>query len=123
MNDDLEKLFSAIDSVPWPRIEHAFGPVTDIPDLIRSLTSPDVNLRNDAWSKLHGNIWHQGTIYEATSYACLLGVAPAARDAWQAGRPRFPRALWFSVNNAPDRDLAAHPRSHSRSSGRVHARP
>jgi hypothetical protein len=39
------------------------------PDLIRSLTSPDVNLRKDAWSKLHENIWHQGTIYEATSYA------------------------------------------------------
>jgi hypothetical protein len=69
MNDDLEKLFSAIDSVPWPRIEHSFGPATDVPDLIRGLTSPDVNVRNDAWSKLHENIWHQGTIYEATSYA------------------------------------------------------
>src|ERR1700693_3000677 len=65
MNDDLEKFFSAIDSVPWPRIEHAFGPATDVPDLIRGLTSPDVNVQNDAWSKL----WHQGTIYEATSYA------------------------------------------------------
>lgn len=25
-------------------------------------------MNNDAWSKLHGNIWHQGTIYEATSW-------------------------------------------------------
>jgi hypothetical protein len=39
------------------------------PRLDPGLTSPDVNVRNDAWSKLHGNIWHQGTIYEATSYA------------------------------------------------------
>jgi hypothetical protein len=69
MNDDLEKLFSAIDSVPWRRIEHAFGPATRRPDLIGGLTSPDVNVRNDAWSKLHGHIWHQGTIYEAISYA------------------------------------------------------
>jgi hypothetical protein len=34
MNDDLEKLFPAIDSVPWPGLEHAFGPATDVPDLI-----------------------------------------------------------------------------------------
>jgi hypothetical protein len=67
MNDDLEKRFSAIDSVPWPRIEHAFGPATDVPDLIRGLSSLDVSVRNDAWSKLRGNIWHQGTIDEATS--------------------------------------------------------
>jgi hypothetical protein len=32
-------------------------------------------------------------------------------------------AVWFSVNNAPDRNLAAHPVSHSRPSGRAHARP
>ena len=75
MKDDLEKLFSAIDSVPWPRIEHAFGPATDVPDLIRSLTSPDVNVRNDAGSKLDENTRHQGIIYEATRHDVLAFLA------------------------------------------------
>ena len=69
MNRDIKRLLSSIDEVPWSRVEHAYGPATDAPDLIRALTSPDVKVRDHAWSELHGNLWHQGTIYEATAYA------------------------------------------------------
>jgi hypothetical protein len=68
VNEDFERVFSAIDRVPWSKIEHAYGPATDVPDLIRALTSQDEKVRNQAWSELHGNLWHQGTIYEATAH-------------------------------------------------------
>jgi hypothetical protein len=63
MNGDFQRVFSAIDQVPWSEVVHAYGPATDIPDLIRALTSPDVKTRSDSWYELHGNLWHQGTIY------------------------------------------------------------
>lgn len=102
MNDDLEKLFSAIDSAPWPRIEHAFDPATDVPDLIRGPISPGVDVRNDAWSKLHGMHLAPRDDTRQLAMRCLsswsgsgIGVAPAARDAWPARRPRFSRSLVY----------------------------
>jgi hypothetical protein len=58
-----------LDAVAWAKIEHAYGPAVDVPDLIRALVSPDAKIRGGAWYQLHGNLWHQGTIYEATAYA------------------------------------------------------
>jgi hypothetical protein len=69
MNGNFQRVLDAIDAVPWAKIEHAYGPAADVPDLIRALTSPDVKVRNDAWYELHGNLWHQGTIYEASAHA------------------------------------------------------
>jgi hypothetical protein len=68
VNGDLQELLSAIDKVPWSKLDHAYGPATDVPDLIHALLSPNSQVRSDAWLKLHGNIWHQGTIYEATAH-------------------------------------------------------
>jgi hypothetical protein len=34
-----------------------------------ALASGDKKQRQDALWELHGNIWHQGTVYEATAYA------------------------------------------------------
>jgi len=64
-----QRLLSVINKVPWSKIEHAYGPAIDVPDLVCALISSDTKIRNDAWYKLHGNLWHQGTIYEATAYA------------------------------------------------------
>jgi hypothetical protein len=69
MNEDFQEVFSATDNVSWGKIHDAYGPATDVPDLIRALTSRDAKIRNDAWYQLHGNLWHQGTIYEATAHA------------------------------------------------------
>ena len=61
----LEKL----NQTDWSKLSHAYGPATDIPGQLRALVSGD----NKAWDKavrdLHGNIWHQGTVYEASAYA------------------------------------------------------
>ena len=60
-----------IDDIPWHLLHHAYGTAEDVPDLICQLQSADPNADNEdspLWH-LYGNIWHQGTVYEATSYA------------------------------------------------------
>lgn len=58
-----------LDSVPWSRLAHAYGFADDVPDLLRALASDDDQERDSALFDLFGNIWHQGTVYEATAYA------------------------------------------------------
>jgi len=61
----LEKL----DTVPWEQLRHAYAPAVDVPDLIRLLAEGDEEEREQATGDLHGNIFHQGTRYEATPHA------------------------------------------------------
>jgi hypothetical protein len=56
-----------LESVPWEQYDHAYGPATDVPQLIRDLNDP--GKREDALDSLNLTIWHQGTIYEATVHA------------------------------------------------------
>lgn len=58
-----------LDNINWSQLNHAYGEASDVPDLIRKLSSQDKDEREKAVHELFGNIWHQGTIYEATSYA------------------------------------------------------
>jgi hypothetical protein len=69
MSKDAPEILSGLESIPWHKLEHAYGPATDVPHLLRVLASSDGELRDKAWYTLHGNLWHQGTIYEATAYA------------------------------------------------------
>ena len=64
-------MFDGLDSIPWNRLTHAYGPADDIPDLLRALRSarPEQAGEEGPLWHLFGNIWHQGTVYEATSYA------------------------------------------------------
>lgn len=61
----LEKL----DSINWKSLKHAYGAATDVPDLLRDLSGNDKQAQDDALYELYGNIFHQGTRYEATPYA------------------------------------------------------
>jgi hypothetical protein len=77
----LEKL----DAIDWPKLHHAYGAAGDVPDQLRALISPDPEHRDKALYELFGNIFHQHTIFEATSYAVpflweiLGGPAPCDR--------------------------------------------
>ncbi len=62
-------LLAGIDEIPWHDLNHAYGPADDVPDLLRMLLADDQSVRDDAWERLFGNIWHQGDIYEASAYA------------------------------------------------------
>jgi hypothetical protein len=58
-----------LDKIDWSKLNHAYGSAEDVPNLIRQLTSSDRNIRNATYEKLCSNIYHQGTLYQATSYA------------------------------------------------------
>lgn len=62
-------MLEGLDSIDWKSLEHAYGEASDVPELIRSLASEDSEVRAQALWNLYGNIFHQGTRYEATAYA------------------------------------------------------
>ena len=96
-------LHPGIDDVDWTTLQHAYGVATDVPGQLRALRSLDPEARRAAFYALHGNIWHQGTVYTATApalaflvellrdeqypqrddLACLIGAILAGRGYWQ----------------------------------------
>lgn len=70
-----KKALKQLDSIPWQDFEHAYGPATDVPDLLRALAGSDPEEADEALTELHGNIWHQGTVYEASAKAVPFLVA------------------------------------------------
>ena len=69
-----------LDDVPWSQLSHAYGTAEDVVDLLKLIDSgksfPNASEESPI-DCLYGNIWHQGTVYEATSYAVpfLLNLA------------------------------------------------
>jgi hypothetical protein len=62
-------MLEGLDRIDWGSLGHAYGPATDVPGQLRALASADKKTRDDALYELFGNIWHQGTVYEASSPA------------------------------------------------------
>jgi hypothetical protein len=73
--------FDEIDAVPWANLHHAYGPATDVPDLLKALMTPEAassELREAAkrnkrsvfdevtWV-LWGNVYHQGSVWQVTA--------------------------------------------------------
>jgi HEAT repeat protein len=58
-------VLNGLEEIPWDRLGHAYGQASDVPGLLRELAEGN----DKALNALFGNIWHQGTVYEATSYA------------------------------------------------------
>jgi hypothetical protein len=67
-----------LDRVPWSKLEHAYGSAEDVPELLRELrTAPPSRGEGPLWH-LFGNIYHQGTVYEATAHAVPFLIKLAA---------------------------------------------
>lgn len=62
-------MLEGLQNINWQQLKHAYGPATDVPDNLRDLASPNREVREEARYKLYGNIFHQGSRYEATPYA------------------------------------------------------
>ncbi len=62
-------MLEGLDKIDWENLEHAYGSASDVPQLIRDLASDDADKRDQALYELYGNIFHQGTRYQATPYA------------------------------------------------------
>ena len=61
-------MLDRLDDIPWQSLRHAYGPASDVPGLLRALAVSGLG-QEAALYELFGNIWHQGTVYEASSYA------------------------------------------------------
>jgi hypothetical protein len=68
---------AGLDDVDWAGLRHAYGPAGDTPGLLRALVSESPAKREHAVHELYGNIFHQGSRYEATAHAVpfLAGLA------------------------------------------------
>jgi hypothetical protein len=69
-----------LDDIPWNRLTHAYGHAEDVPDLLRRLRTapPEITGEESPLWHLFGNIWHQGTVYQATAYAVPFLIELAA---------------------------------------------
>src|SRR5262249_13481894 len=78
-------MLERLDPTQWTELRHANGPAADVPEQMRDLVAADKATRDAALWELFGNIWHQGTVYEATAYAVpflweiLVGAAECDR--------------------------------------------
>lgn len=61
-------MLDGLDNIDWHGLFHAYGPADDVPETLRALAEGKTSAE-DATSVFWGNIWHQGTVYEATAYA------------------------------------------------------
>jgi len=73
-------VLEGLDDVAWDRLGHAYGPATDVPDLLRAVADGDVA----AMTELFATVVHSGTVYAGTVPAVpflieLLDVATALR--------------------------------------------
>jgi hypothetical protein len=66
-----------LDNIPWQSLHHAYGSADDVPELLRALAQSGEQ-QEKALYELFGNIWHQGTVYEASPYAVPFLVELAA---------------------------------------------
>lgn len=58
-----------LEAIPWHQLTHAYGSATDVPIDLRRAASSDPEARAEAIWQLGGSIYHQGTLYPATSHA------------------------------------------------------
>jgi hypothetical protein len=76
----------------WANLAHAYGPATDLPDLLDKL-SPD--LAAPVWGELCSRVCHQGSIYSA-SFPVLPYLAEAAAR-WPPGSRVMPLTLAAAI--------------------------
>lgn len=88
-------LLAGLDDVAWDSLEHAYGPATDVPEVLRALVSEDDELAEAAMYELYGNIWHQGSVYPATIPAVPFLAAIAVARAAGKQTPEVLRLLGY----------------------------
>ena len=62
-------MLEGLDAINWSKLHHAYGSAADVPGQIRSLTSSDTAVFDHALWSMFGNIYHQGSRWEASPYA------------------------------------------------------
>lgn len=74
-------VLAGLTDIPWAELRHAYGCADDVPGILRAIADGDEETAKEAASELFGNIWHQGTVCQATVPAVpfLARLAAAGR--------------------------------------------
>ncbi|KAM0430042.1 hypothetical protein ACHAPT_006048 [Fusarium lateritium] len=87
---------AGLEDIDWAKLQHAYGSAEDVPALLKALRCHDKEELDQVYFALTSNILHQGTRYEATSYAVpFLYALLDAKDT-----PRRDELLYYLVNVA-----------------------
>ena len=97
-------VFAGLDKVDWASMYHAYGPATDVPDLLRDLLSDDSETREWALDKLSIGVHHQQDVYEST-VACVPFLLEAALRPDGGDRPEVLQ-LVASIGGAGEDGIA-----------------
>lgn len=77
-------MLKELDAIDWSSLEDAYGSADEVPNRLRALLSDDKAARSEAFSKLFGSVWHQGTVYSASAHVIPFLVeliaAPHVQD-------------------------------------------
>jgi hypothetical protein len=96
---------TTMEEVPWQLLHHAYGPASDVPAQLEALRSPDEERRRWAMSHLGGNIYHQGTRWQASS-AAVPFLVTMVEDPSTPERDRVLRLLHaVAIGDRRDNDL------------------
>ena len=63
------KSLEELNSVNWAKLTHTYGRADDVPNLLRRVASDNEPTRDQAIWNLYGNIFHQGSRYQASPHA------------------------------------------------------
>jgi HEAT repeat protein len=93
---------AGLEEIDWAGLRHAYGPAGDVPGLLRGLAIGSPADRQHALDTLYGNIFHQGSRYEATAHAVpfLAGLAVDLRTPQRDAIVRLLVALAIGYDEA-----------------------
>ncbi|MBD8900194.1 hypothetical protein [Rhodanobacter sp. DHG33] len=90
-----------LDSPRWGGLVHAYGNASDIPELLRQLsTLPPCDLEKEPWATLWSALAHQGDVYSASFAAVPHVVAALATDPLKADSTYFQFPAWVECCRA-----------------------
>jgi|GEM_PF-3949369 len=61
-------MLNNLDKINWNKLTHAYGHADDVPFDIKGLLSDDEDIYEKSLWHLYGNVYHQGSVYQATGY-------------------------------------------------------
>lgn len=61
-------MLDRVHSVDWKNLNHAYGSAANVPDVFPLLLSPKAEDQEEAFEFLYSALWHQGSVYQATTF-------------------------------------------------------
>jgi hypothetical protein len=95
---DIENNLLSLDSPEWTTLDHAYGKASDIPDLLRQLSSfPSSEGRAEPWFTIWSALAHQGDVYSASFAAVPHVIRVLATAPTRASYSYFSFPAWVEI--------------------------